>query len=72
MILTVGHSKHTAEELAALLVDVDVLIDIRSHPTSKWPQFRQAALQNWVPKLTRATYEWEPRLGGWTAEHVAP
>lgn len=46
-IYTVGHSRHTAEHFARLLGDqqVTTLVDVRSHPASKWaPQFGKAAL----------------------------
>jgi uncharacterized protein (DUF488 family) len=46
-IYTVGHSRHTAEHFTKLLGDQQVvrLVDVRSHPASKWaPQFGKAAL----------------------------
>lgn len=47
MIYTVGHSRHPAEHFAALLraQEITLLVDVRSHPASKWaPQFGKAAL----------------------------
>ncbi len=44
---TVGHSRHSAEHFAALLraQEIALLVDVRSHPASKWaPQFGKAAL----------------------------
>jgi uncharacterized protein (DUF488 family) len=46
-IYTVGHSRHTAEHFAKLLAgqQIATLVDVRSHPASKWaPQFGKAAL----------------------------
>jgi uncharacterized protein (DUF488 family) len=46
-IYTVGHSRHPAEHFAALLhaQQIALLVDVRSHPVSKWaPQFAKAAL----------------------------
>ena len=46
-IFTIGHSRHTAEHLVSLLRAHDIarLVDVRSHPASKWsPQFGKAAL----------------------------
>lgn len=46
-IYTVGHSRHPIEHFVALLraQDIAVLVDVRSHPASKWaPQFGKAAL----------------------------
>ncbi len=46
-IHTVGHSRHPIEHFVALLraQGIAVLVDVRSHPASKWaPQFAKAAL----------------------------
>jgi uncharacterized protein (DUF488 family) len=46
-IYTVGHSRHMAEHFAKLLgqQQIATLVDVRSHPASKWaPQFGKAAL----------------------------
>jgi uncharacterized protein (DUF488 family) len=46
-IFTIGHSRHAAERFAELLraQEIAVLVDVRSHPASKWaPQFGKAAL----------------------------
>lgn len=70
MIYTVGHSTMTESEFAALLhsAGIQTLIDIRSHPTSKWPQFRKEFIERFLPR-EGINYEWEPRLGGWTSRH---
>lgn len=46
-IYTIGHSRHSAEHFAGLLraKEIALLVDVRSHPASKWaPQFGKAAL----------------------------
>lgn len=46
-VFTIGHSRHAAEHFLSLLREheVDRLVDVRSHPASKWaPQFGKAAL----------------------------
>lgn len=70
MIFTVGHSNHTAENFAAILRDagVEVLMDVRSHPTSRHPQFWGSDMARWLPR-DGIRYEWEPGLGGWAARH---
>jgi uncharacterized protein (DUF488 family) len=44
-ILTIGHSRHTAEHFVSLLRAnaIERVVDVRSHPASKWaPQFGKA------------------------------
>jgi uncharacterized protein (DUF488 family) len=46
-IYSIGHSRHAAEHFVALLREQEIalLVDVRSHPASKWaPQFGKAAL----------------------------
>lgn len=46
-IYTIGHSRHSAEHFAGLLraKEIALLVDVRSHPTSKWaPHFEKATL----------------------------
>lgn len=46
-IYSVGHSRHTVDHFIALLRahEIALLVDVRSHPVSKWaPQFGKAAL----------------------------
>lgn len=46
-IYSIGHSRHPAEQFVALLraQEIGMLVDVRSHPASKWaPQFGKAAL----------------------------
>jgi uncharacterized protein (DUF488 family) len=68
-IFSVGHSTHADDTFAQIVRGVDVILDVRSHPTSKWPWWRQEQMQEWLPALGIG-YEWEPRLGGWTAKHM--
>ena len=46
-IYSIGHSRHAADDFVALLraQEIALLVDVRSHPASKWaPQFGKAAL----------------------------
>lgn len=65
-IWTVGHSTHPIDEFMGLLRKhgVEVLADIRSYPTSRWPQFKQEAL---MASLAAAGIEYVhiPELGGY-------
>ena len=47
---------------------VSTVIDVRSHPTSKWPQFWRHELETWLPEAG-VGYEWAPELGGWDTRH---
>lgn len=50
-LYTIGHSNQTAEEFLALLQQhgVAVLVDVRSHPVSKYvPHFNKDALQTFI------------------------
>ena len=66
MIYTVGHSTMSQELFLGLTKDLDVLMDVRSHPTSKWPQFRMENMSSYLGNR----YKWEPRLGGWDKQHI--
>lgn len=68
MIFTIGHSTHTQQEFLAAARGIDRIIDVRSHPTSRWEQHRKQNLEIWLPEAGIA-YEWMPSLGGWTARH---
>jgi len=66
-LLTLGHGAATSEELASLIVaaGIEAIVDVRKMPGSRrHPQFGRAALEEWVPALSRAAYRWEPWLGG--------
>lgn len=71
MIYTFGYSSMDAEQgLVALLeAEIDVLVDVRSHPGSLWPQWRKEELELWLPP-TGISYEWWPELGGWDVRHA--
>jgi uncharacterized protein (DUF488 family) len=69
MIFTIGHSTLSAEDFTkALDGKIDTIIDVRSHPTSRWPQFRKEEMEKWLPQAG-VNYAWEPRLGGWDVRH---
>lgn len=69
MIHSIGHSTLSEEQFIKSLRGVSTVVDIRSHPSSKWPQFRKESLETWLP-AAGVKYEWEPRLGGWTENHM--
>lgn len=68
MIFTVGHSTLPEADFLDLLRPVEVLVDVRSHPSSKWPQHRKESLEEALPRYGRR-YVWEPDLGGWTEKY---
>lgn len=49
---------------------VSTVIDVRSHPSSKWDWFEKSAMQTWLPEA-KVGYEWWPSLGGWDTRHEA-
>lgn len=69
-LFSVGHSTLTADKFVYLLRrhDVEVLMDVRSHPTSRWPQFHRVSMQQYLPEAG-IRYEFEPQLGGWAGRH---
>lgn len=69
MIFSIGHSTHEPDKFLALMRGVQVLIDIRSHPNSKWEWWRRENM-GWIADAGIELI-WEPRLGGWTAQHFA-
>jgi uncharacterized protein (DUF488 family) len=69
MIFTIGHSTLSEEAFLEVIKPVDIVLDIRSHPTSKWPQFRKENMEQWLPAAGKK-YEWEPGLGGWDIRHA--
>jgi uncharacterized protein (DUF488 family) len=65
-IWTVGHSTHSLEEFIKILksFDIDVLVDIRTHPGSrKFPHFNKEQLSESL-KQCGIVYEHLPALGG--------
>jgi len=71
MIYTLGHSNMSLDELVQLVQPrgISTIIDIRSHPTSKWEQFRKENLEKSLPEHGIA-YEWWQGLGGWSKRHL--
>lgn len=71
MIYSVGHSTLSKEEFARLFSGIEqpIVVDVRSHPTSRWPQFQKRELETWLPGFGIG-YEWQPALGGWREKHT--
>lgn len=61
-IYTVGHSTRSLTEFMDLLlsVDLDILVDVRSRPRSRFPWFNKGYLVS----LLGEKYLWMPSLGG--------
>jgi uncharacterized protein (DUF488 family) len=72
MIYTVGHSVMSKNEFLSLIrkYNIETVIDVRSHPSSKWVQFRQDELKIWLPD-SGIKYEWWPNLGGWSEKYAS-
>lgn len=70
-IWTIGHSVHPPEEFARLAANhyITTIIDVRSHPTSRWEWFRREEMEDWLPRAG-LRYEWWPELGGWDVRHA--
>ena len=66
MLFTIGHSNHPWSEFVQLLPSSATLIDIRSHPTSRHPQYNRQYLE----RMLGVRYEWWPPLGGWDVRHA--
>ncbi len=69
MIITFGHSTLTQEQANRILTraNIELLVDIRSHPTSHWEWWRQENM-DWL----ELDYAWMPQLGGWRDVHIDP
>lgn len=68
-IYTAGHSTWSIRDFLELVKPAATVVDIRSHPTSKWEWFRKDFMEQWLPFHGKG-YEWWPELGGWTAKHL--
>lgn len=69
LLFTLGHSSLTEREFVQAARGIDVIVDVRSHPGSKYvPHFSKAEMEKWLPDYGLA-YEWWPQLGGWTGRH---
>lgn len=62
---TVGHSDRSLEALLETLraAGVTLLVDVRSHPQSRWDRFCQGPLREALDEAG-ITYDHDPRLGG--------
>ena len=71
MIYTAGHSTLSAEDFSKMAKSrgITTVIDVRSHPTSKWDWFWKEKMEVWLPEAD-LRYEWWPELGGWTKRHL--
>jgi uncharacterized protein (DUF488 family) len=65
-LLTLGHSNVTLETFEALLRPSRglLLVDVRRYPKSRYPQFNQNALRDFI-ESRGAEYLWVPQLGGY-------
>jgi len=65
VIFTVGHSTLSRDRFLEMIAGeaVRLLWDVRSHPTSRWEQFRRDHLELWLPEAG-VEYVWAPALGG--------
>lgn len=64
-VFTIGHGRQPFDQFVALLRmhDVQMVLDVRSSPRSRWPWFNGASLQLSLPRLGIG-YEQLPELGG--------
>lgn len=64
-LFTIGHSTLSRREFLILLAGApaDLVLDIRSYPTSRWEWFRRSELERWLPEAG-VEYRWLPALGG--------
>jgi len=69
-IYTIGHSTHESERFVEIAhgAGVEVIVDIRSHRSSKWPQWRGERMDVWLPMFGFGS-ESAPGLGGWDVRH---
>lgn len=70
-VYTMGHSTLSAEDFVKAVKSRSItsVLDIRSHPTSKWEWFWKDRMERWLPGAG-LRYEWWPELGGWTKRHL--
>jgi len=66
-VWTIGHSNKTVEKFLELLRehDIEVLVDVRSFPTSKVEHFKRERMERWLPG-NGVEYVWlGAELGGY-------
>jgi len=66
-VWTVGHSNRSVEKFLELLSEynIEVLVDVRSFPTSKVEHFKRDRMEQWLPE-NRVEYVWlGEELGGY-------
>jgi len=70
-LYTFGHSTLGIDQAADLLNEAGIvcLVDARSHPVSRWEQWRRPNLERWTRDYG-IEYLFVPELGGWSARHV--
>jgi hypothetical protein len=69
MIYSFGHSTLEQDAAVQILGEVDTVVDVRSHPTSRFSQWERSQLEAWLPERGYK-YEWMPELGGWDTRHA--
>jgi uncharacterized protein (DUF488 family) len=72
-IMTIGHSSLSQADFLGYCHKhgVSTILDIRSHPTSKWQWFRREEMEpagSWL-RDAGVDYVWLPGLGGWAEHH---
>jgi hypothetical protein len=68
-LFSIGHSNYSQEAFTASLKGrISTVIDVRSHPESRWAQYERREMQRWLPEAGIG-YEWWPGLGGWDRRH---
>lgn len=68
-IFSIGHSTHEPAEFAKIAKGLDIIIDVRSHPTSRWEWWRLEEMEKWLPEYGFELI-WMPSLGGWDRRHM--
>jgi hypothetical protein len=69
-LFSFGHSTLTIADAHMILTGTDVLVDVRSHPTSRHVQWTRERLEPNLKVWTGIDYLWMPQLGGWDARHA--
>lgn len=70
-LFTVGHSTHDPFVFKGILDEagLDGILDVRSHPSSRWQWWRSGAVNEWLER-GGFVYEHVPGLGGWDVRHA--